>query len=110
MAEVWIRRIYRQMKAGDDRELVEKNMGGELDRRFRPVVKKCILISPKSRPVAGSLTEFRGQKANIHVYREILQLCHVIYSGGYLYDEEKPELKVIPFGELFEVRKTDIRL
>lgn len=54
--------------------------------------------------MSGSLTEARGQRANIHVYKEILQLCHVIYTGGYIYREESPELKVIPFGELFDVK------
>lgn len=52
----------------------------------------------------GSLTEARGQKANIHVYKEILELCYVIESGGEIYSEETPELKAIPFGELFNVK------
>uniref|UniRef100_A0A1B0GQH1 Uncharacterized protein n=1 Tax=Phlebotomus papatasi TaxID=29031 RepID=A0A1B0GQH1_PHLPP len=34
------------------------------------------------KPVAGSLTEFRGQKANLHVYREMMELCDVINSSG----------------------------
>lgn len=56
--------------------------------------------------MVGSLTEARGQKANIHVLREMLQLCEVIDSGGFAFDDENPDLKVIPFGELFNVRSS----
>ncbi|XP_055308911.1 actin-binding Rho-activating protein-like [Sitodiplosis mosellana] len=55
------------------------------------------------RPVAGSLTEARGQKANIHIIREMLQLCEIIDTGGYVHCEETPELKVMFFGELFDI-------
>lgn len=55
------------------------------------------------RPIAGSLTEARGQKANIHVFKEMLELCQVIKSEGYVHDKEHPKLKVILFGELFNV-------
>lgn len=58
------------------------------------------------RPVAGSLTEARGQKANIHVIREMLQLCEIIDTGGEEYCEDTPGLKVMFFGELFDVRLT----
>lgn len=54
--------------------------------------------------MAGSLTEARGQKANMHVFREMLELCQVIYSEGYTHDKEHPKLRVILFGELFNVR------
>lgn len=57
------------------------------------------------RPIAGSLTEARGQKANIHVFREMLELCEIINSEGYSHCEETPKLKVILFGELFNVRQ-----
>lgn len=58
-----------------------------------------------ARPVAGSLTEARGQRANIHVYKEILELCEIINSEGYEAHSENPaELKMIPFGELFNVK------
>lgn len=56
------------------------------------------------RPIAGSLTEARGQKANIHVFKEMLELCQIIKSEGYAHDKENPKLKVILFGELFNVR------
>lgn len=55
------------------------------------------------RPISGSLTEARGQKANIHVCKEMLELCHVINSEGYPQSKQHPELKVILFGELFNV-------
>ncbi|XP_031625362.1 actin-binding Rho-activating protein-like [Contarinia nasturtii] len=58
------------------------------------------------RPIAGSLTEARAQKANIHIYREMLQLCEIIDKRGYYQSEETPDLKVIPFGELFRIYTT----
>lgn len=33
----------------------------------------------------------------------MLQLCEIINSGGTEFDEEHPDLKVILFGELFNV-------
>lgn len=59
-----------------------------------------------NRPVAGSLTEARGQRANIHVFKELVELCEIINSEGYSHDEENPKLKVILFGELFNVSST----
>lgn len=56
-----------------------------------------------ARPVEGSLTEARGQKANIHIYKEIMELCYVIDSEGEAHSEKSPQLKVIPFGQLFNV-------
>ena len=53
--------------------------------------------------MAGSLTEARGQKANIHVFREMQELCEVINTSGESVSKEEPELKVILFGELFNV-------
>ncbi|XP_055317968.1 actin-binding Rho-activating protein isoform X2 [Sitodiplosis mosellana] len=55
------------------------------------------------KPIAGSLTEARGQKANIHVFREMLELCQIIHSEGYAHNEDNPKLKVILFGELFNI-------
>lgn len=56
------------------------------------------------RPIAGSLTEARGQRANIHVFKEMLELCEIINSEGFSHCKETPKLKVILFGELFNVR------
>lgn len=55
------------------------------------------------KPIAGSLTEARGQKANMHVFKEMLELCQIINSEGYPQTEEDPTLKFIPFGELFNI-------
>ncbi|XP_059621880.1 actin-binding Rho-activating protein [Phlebotomus argentipes] len=55
------------------------------------------------KPVAGSLTEFRGQKANLHVYREMMELCDVINNSGAPISEENEGLKYIFFGELFNI-------
>lgn len=54
------------------------------------------------KPLAGSLTEMRGQKANMHVMKEMLELCQIIDSEGYEVKDE-PTMRVIPFGELFNV-------
>uniref|UniRef100_T1PG31 Costars domain-containing protein n=3 Tax=Musca domestica TaxID=7370 RepID=T1PG31_MUSDO len=54
------------------------------------------------KPLAGSLTEMRGQKANIHVLKEMLELCQIIDSEGYNVKDE-PSMRVIPFGELFNI-------
>lgn len=56
------------------------------------------------RPIAGSLTEARGQKANMHVFKEMLELCQIINSEGYNISDEQPSLRFIPFGELFNVK------
>lgn len=55
------------------------------------------------RPKAGSLTEYRGKKANIQVYQEMLELCTVIHDEGQPMSKEDPELMVILFGELFNI-------
>ena len=49
------------------------------------------------------MTEFRGKKANIHISKEVDELCSVINSEGYPLSEEEPDLKWISFGELFDV-------
>lgn len=54
------------------------------------------------KPVVGSLTEMRGQKANIHISRELLQLCEIIDSEGEPYSDN-PNLKAICFGDLFHL-------
>lgn len=43
----------------------------------------------------------RGQKASIHVYQDVLQLCEVIAIEGQAYNDE--EHKMILFGDLFQV-------
>lgn len=43
----------------------------------------------------------RGQKASIHVYQDVLQLCEVIEMEGQTYNDE--EHKMILFGDLFQV-------
>lgn len=55
------------------------------------------------RPIAGSLTEARGQKANMHVFKEMYELVQVIYNDGFPIEDDKPELRGILFGELFNV-------
>uniref|UniRef100_A0A1B0FDR1 Costars domain-containing protein n=1 Tax=Glossina morsitans morsitans TaxID=37546 RepID=A0A1B0FDR1_GLOMM len=54
------------------------------------------------KPLAGSLTEMRGHKANIHVLKEMLELCQIISSEGYPVQDDAG-MRVIPFGELFNI-------
>ncbi|XP_034653686.1 calphotin isoform X1 [Drosophila subobscura] len=54
------------------------------------------------KPLAGSMTEARGQKANMHVMKEMLELCQIINSEGYDVKDEQG-MRVIPFGELFNI-------
>lgn len=55
------------------------------------------------RPKKGSLTEYRGMKANIQVYQEMIDLCQVIHDYGSVVHGE-PDLREITFGDLFQVR------
>lgn len=74
----------------------------EMDGRTSP--RPQFSKSEYGRPIAGSLTEQRGQKANIHVFREMCELCCVINDSGAPVDEEDPKgAKFIFFGELFNV-------
>ncbi|KAL7021272.1 hypothetical protein ACKWTF_011817 [Chironomus riparius] len=54
------------------------------------------------RPKAGSLTEFRGKKANVHVYKEMLELCQIIHDEGSP-TEENPDLRFISFRDIFNI-------
>lgn len=63
---------------------------------------KFIMNFFDSRPKKGSLTEYRGMKANIQVYQEMIDLCYVIHSEGRPVSGE-PDLREIAFGELFQV-------
>lgn len=76
-----------------------------LDSPRRYIAATCIKFSDFRffRPIAGSLTEARGQKANMHVFKEMLELCQIINTEGYV-SKDQPELAFIPFGELFNVR------
>lgn len=60
-------------------------------------------LSPSEygKPVSGSLTEMRGFKANIQVYKDMLELCEVISIEGKPYNKEG--FKMIFFGDLFQV-------
>uniref|UniRef100_A0A182MIF5 Costars domain-containing protein n=1 Tax=Anopheles culicifacies TaxID=139723 RepID=A0A182MIF5_9DIPT len=55
------------------------------------------------KPKAGSLTEYRGKKANIQVYQEMLELCQVIDTDGKPVSKKNPDIKMIYFGELFNI-------
>uniref|UniRef100_A0A903Y4B4 Costars domain-containing protein n=1 Tax=Anopheles minimus TaxID=112268 RepID=A0A903Y4B4_9DIPT len=55
------------------------------------------------KPKAGSLTEYRGKKANIQVYQEMLELCQVIDTDGKPISKKNPDIKMIYFGELFNI-------
>jgi Costars len=48
------------------------------------------------------MTEFRGMKANIQVYQEMIDLCAIIHTEGTPVEGE-PDLRQIDFGELFHI-------
>jgi hypothetical protein len=82
----------------------KKNTESKLKCRDQIQMRNRLLtLSYLCRPKAGSLTELRGKKANIEVYREMLELCQVIDTEGYMKSKEEPESRMIPFGELFNV-------
>lgn len=49
----------------------------------------------------------RGQKASIHVYQDVLELCEVIAMEGQSYNDE--DHKMILFGDLFQVLSMDFK-
>jgi len=55
------------------------------------------------KPIAGSLTEARGQRANMHVFKEMYELVQVIHNEGFPIEQDNPELRGILFGELFNI-------
>lgn len=66
-------------------------------------MKQSLLIDALLyRPKPGSLTEFRGMKANIQVYQEMIELCLIIHQEGKPVEGE-PDLRQIDFGELFQI-------
>ncbi|XP_015515082.1 actin-binding Rho-activating protein isoform X1 [Neodiprion pinetum] len=54
------------------------------------------------RPAAGSLSDIRGRKASAHIYKEILELCEMIYQNGTPCKDE-PDIIGITFGDLFNI-------
>lgn len=48
------------------------------------------------------MTEYRGKKANTHIYQEMLELCEIINDAGDPLEDE-PDLRGILFGDLFQV-------
>lgn len=57
--------------------------------------------SEYGKPKSGSLTEMRGFKANMQVFKDILELCEVISIEGKPYNKEG--FRMIFFGDLFQV-------
>lgn len=87
------------------------NPFSEVDGRKSPRPQLSKSDSGYGRPIAGSLTEQRGQKANIHVFREMCELCEIINGSGAPQAEEDPRgPKWIFFGELFNVRDINLFL
>ena len=52
----------------------------------------------------GTKTAERGERANKHVHREILDLCEVVYMNGFPVDGAEDEhVSLMFFGDLFRV-------
>ncbi|CRK90050.1 CLUMA_CG003772, isoform A [Clunio marinus] len=80
---------------------LENPFSGSHDSRSR---SPKLLLKPEEygKPKPGSLTEFRGMKANIQVYQEMIELCGIIQQEGRPVKGE-PELREITFGEIFQI-------
>lgn len=69
-----------------------------------------------SRPIPGSMTEFRGAEAQARVCTEMKELCEIINEYGktpcksLLPPELKDATRVISFGELFSVSARRIKI
>lgn len=48
------------------------------------------------------MTEYRGMKANIQVFQELIDLCAIIHQEGRPVEDE-PDLREITFGEIFQI-------
>jgi hypothetical protein len=56
------------------------------------------------RPQAGTKTAERGDRANMHVHKEILDLIEIIYMNGFPVDGDADEhVSVMFFGDLFRI-------
>ena len=56
----------------------------------------------------GTKTAERGERANKHVHREILELIEVIYMSGFPVDGAEDEhISVMFFGDLFRLVQID---
>lgn len=58
------------------------------------------------KPIAGSLTDLRGRKAQTQVNKEMIELCSVINDNGHHLSSgpDDPDQRVIiSFGELFQI-------
>lgn len=91
-------------------QVVSEHKSNQLDNPFSESQKgrsrspNPRFLSPEEygKPKKGSLTEYRGMKANIQVYQEMIELCQVIHDSGVPVEGE-PDLREIPFGELFQI-------
>ncbi|TRY71945.1 hypothetical protein TCAL_03936 [Tigriopus californicus] len=67
----------------------------------QPVDKAISKDDPNyGRPQQGTFTEARGQRAQIHVHKEMLELCEIIYMNG---EEQEDGTTGILFGDLFRI-------
>lgn len=67
----------------------------------QPVEKAISKDDPNyGRPQQGTFTEARGQRAQIHVHKEMLELCEIIYMNG---EEQEDGTTGILFGDLFRI-------
>lgn len=80
----------------------EKQLANPFSDIERPEGYQFAKLDPSDpnygKPVAGSMTELRGKKANQHMRKEWRTLCEVIYDCGYRLGDGKA---MIRFGELF---------
>lgn len=93
-------RVELWQKRSDEHKAKQKinPFSGQWDRSGLQIDKTN---SNYGRPVEGSLTEFRGKRAQALIDHEIIQLCHQIAEHGCHNDKE--DSYGVSFGVLFEV-------
>jgi len=86
-------------KCAEHTEKQLANPFSDVDRPDGYTFAKLDINDPNyGRPVAGSMTELRGKKANQHMRKEWRTLCEVIYDCGYRLDDGRAAIR---FGDLF---------
>jgi len=98
-----------QSKVAKFNQVVNEHKNNQLDNPFSGShqprsrsPKQSLKPEDYGKPKPGSMTEFRGMKANIQVYQELIELCAIINEEGTPVEGE-PELREISFGELFQI-------
>ncbi|CAO1439512.1 unnamed protein product [Diamesa tonsa] len=95
-----VAKFNQQVSEHKSNQLDNPFSGEHIGRSRSP--KNFLKPEDYGKPKPGSLTEYRGMKANIEVFQEMIDLCSIIHDEGRVVKGE-PELREITFGELFQI-------